>query len=79
MAGQYKWSREETYTLIVHIERNRCLWGPTDPNRIKKHAVHDAHQKIANEMSIDIESVKKKVSGLRAQMSGKFGKEGNFI
>lgn len=71
-SGNHKWTRDETFLLIDLIQRIRCLWDPSDPSRLKKSAAHDAHIKISSDMEIDVKSIKKKICGLRAQMSGEY-------
>nr|XP_019559269.2 uncharacterized protein LOC109428054 [Aedes albopictus] len=73
------------FQLIKLWEQHPVLWDRDNPDRLRKDAQKQARETIAAKLGVDVETVKKAMNGLKAQLSGectkvrKGGKNGNDV
>ena len=65
--GGKDWADEEISLLIDMLEEKPCLWDLFDKEYTKWDAREKAYTEIASSLDTNIESIKAKINGLRAQ------------
>ena len=66
--GGKDWTDEEISLLIDMLEEKLCLWDVFDQEYTKRDVKEIAYTEIASSLDTNIESIKAKINGLRAQL-----------
>ena len=66
--GGKDWTDEEISLLIDMLEEKLCLWEVFDQEYTKRDVKEIAYTEIASSLDTNIESIKAKINGLRAQL-----------
>ena len=66
--GGKDWTDEEISLLIDMLEEKLCLWDVFDQEYTKRDVKEIAFTEIASSLNTNIESIKAKINGLRAQL-----------
>ena len=66
--GGKDWTDEEISLLIDMLEEKLCLWDVFDQEYTKRDVKEIAYTEIASSLNTNIESIKAKINGLRAQL-----------
>ena len=68
------WTDEEISLLIDMLEEKPCLWDVFDKQYTKRDVKEIAYTEIASSLDTNIESIKGKINGLRAQLGKEVAK-----
>ena len=72
--GGKDWTDEEISLLIDMLEEKPCLWDVFDKEYTKRDVKEIAYTEIASSLDTNIESIKAKINGLRAQLGREVAK-----
>ena len=72
--GAKDWTDEEISLLIDMLEGKPCLWDVFDKEYTKRDFKEIAYTEIASSLDTNIESIKAKINGLRAQLGREVAK-----
>ena len=72
--GWKDWMDEEISLLIDMLEEKPCLWDVFDKEYTKRDVKEIAYTKIASSLDTNIEFIKAKINGLRAQLGREVAK-----
>ena len=72
--GGKNWTDNEITLLIDMLEEKPCLWDVFDKQYTKRDVKEIAYTEIANSLNTNIESIKTKINGLRAQLGREVAK-----
>ena len=66
--GEKDWTDEQISLLIDVLEEKPCLWDVFDKEYTKRYVKEIAYMEIESSLNSNIESIKAKINGLRAQL-----------
>ena len=72
--GGKDWTEDEISLLIDMFEDKPCLWDVFDKHYTKRDVKEIAYKEIADSLDTNIESIKTKINGLRAQLGREVAK-----
>ena len=72
--GGKDWTDEEISLLIDMLEEKPCLWDVFDKEYTKRDVKETAYTEIVSSLDTNIESIKAKINGLRAQLGREVAK-----
>ena len=72
--GGKDWTDEEISLLIDMLEEKPCLWDVFDNGYTKRDVKEIAYTEIASSLDTNIESLKAKINGFRAQLGREVAK-----
>ena len=72
--GGKDWTDEEIFLLIDMLEEKPCLWDVFNKEYTKRDVKAIAYTEIASSLDTNIEAIKAKINGLRAQLGREVAK-----